>query len=224
MPKSYHELEGWKMPEVAVRLSEDIEEGWYVNLGIGIPTIVADGIPEGKEVILHSENGILGVGEKPKEGQEDPDLVNAGKEPVTLVPGGGFFSQAESFAMIRGGHLDAAVLGAYQVSAKGDVASWRLPDAKLGRVGGAMDLVAGSKRVFVIMKHCTRDGGAKILEECTFPLTGANCVNRIYTDLAVIDVTDDGLVVRELAPGVEFEDVQALTAAPLQEGISLTAR
>ncbi|MFC2947606.1 3-oxoacid CoA-transferase subunit B [Virgibacillus sediminis] len=224
MSKSYKELQGWKMPEVAVRLSEDIEEGWFVNLGIGIPTIVADGIPEGKEVILHSENGILGIGEKAEEGGEDPDLVNAGKEPITLLPGGGFFSQAESFAMIRGGHLDAAVLGAYQVSMNGDVASWKLPGASLGRVGGAMDLVVGSKRVFIIMKHCTREGEAKIVEECSFPLTGANCVDRIYTDLAVIDVTNKGLVVRELAPGIEFEDVQALTAAPLQKSDIISTR
>lgn len=224
MCESYDELQGWKMPEVATRVSEDIEEGWFVNLGIGLPTIVADGIPEEKEVILHSENGILGLGPKAEEGEEDPDLVNAGKEPITLLPGGGFFSQDESFAMIRGGHIDATVLGAFQVSMHGDMASWKLPGAKLGRVGGAMDLVVGSKRVFIIMKHCTKDGKAKIVEECSFPLTGSRCVDRIYTDLAIIDVKNGCLVVRELAPGVQFEDVQECTAAPLQRSEALTIK
>ncbi|MER2191718.1 MAG: 3-oxoacid CoA-transferase subunit B [Solibacillus sp.] len=206
---------GWSMPQLAARVAQDLEDGWYVNLGIGLPTMVADFIPEGKEIILHSENGLLGLGPKPAPGEEDWDLVNAGKEPITLLPGGAYFSQSESFAMIRGGHLDAAVLGAFQVSAKGDLASWKLPNTVLGRVGGAMDLTAGSKRVFLFMQHTSKQG-PKIVEECTYPLTTPGCVDRIYTNLAIIDVTDTGLVVRELAPGITFDYVQEHTAAPLK--------
>ena len=207
---------GWSKHELAARVAIDLEDGWFVNLGIGIPTLVADFIPEGREIILHSENGILGLGPKPAPGEEDPDLVNAGKEPITLKPGGSFFSQADSFAMIRGGHLDATILGAFQVSQSGDLASWKLPNTTLGRVGGAMDLTAGSKRVYLCMQHTTKKGEAKIVEECTYPLTTPRCVERIYTDLAVIDVTDNGLVVRELAPNVTFDYVQENTAAPLK--------
>ena len=207
---------GWTMPDLASRVALDLEDGWFVNLGIGLPTLVADFIPEGREIILHSENGLLGLGPKPEPGEEDPDLVNAGKEPITLKPGGSYFSQSESFAMIRGGHLDATVLGAFQVSQYGDLASWKLPNATLGRVGGAMDLTVGSKRVFLFMQHCTKKGEPKIVEECSYPLTAPRCVDRIYTELAIIDVTDDGLVIRELAPGITFEYVQERTAAPLK--------
>ena len=207
---------GWTMPDLASRVALDLEDGWFVNLGIGLPTLVADFIPEGREIILHSENGLLGLGPKPEPGEEDPDLVNAGKEPITLKAGGSYFSQSESFGMIRGGHLDATVLGAFQVSQYGDLASWKLPNATLGRVGGAMDLTVGSKRVFLFMQHCTKKGDSKIVEECSYPLTAPRCVDRIYTELAIIDVTDDGLVIRELAPGITFEYVQERTAAPLK--------
>jgi 3-oxoadipate CoA-transferase beta subunit len=216
MSKDQVKTIGWTMNELAARVALDLEDGWFVNLGIGLPTLVADFIPEGREIILHSENGILGLGPKPKPGEEDPDLVNAGKEPITLKPGGSYFSQSDSFAMIRGGHLDAAVLGAFQVSMNGDLASWKLPNAPLGRVGGAMDLTVGSKRVFLFMQHCSKKGDVKIVEKCTYPLTAARCVDRIYTDLAIIDVTDEGLVVQELAPNVTFEYVQERTAAPLK--------
>lgn len=216
MSNDQQQVIGWTMPVLASRVALDLEDGWFVNLGIGLPTLVANFIPEGREIILHSENGLLGLGPKPESGEEDMDLVNAGKEPITLLPGGCFFSQSDSFAMIRGGHLDAAVLGAFQVSMYGDLASWKLPNAPLGRVGGAMDLTVGSKRVFLFMQHCTNKGESKIVEECTYPLTAPGCVDRIYTNLAIIDVTDDGLVVRELAPGVTFEYVQECTAAPLK--------
>ncbi|WP_285766702.1 3-oxoacid CoA-transferase subunit B [Peribacillus sp. SI8-4] len=216
MSEDKHKREiGWTKLELASRVALDLEDGWFVNLGIGLPTLVADVIPEGREIILHSENGLLGLGPKPEPGEEDMDLVNAGKEPITLKPGGSFFSQSESFAMIRGGHLDAAVLGAFQVSMHGDLASWKLPDAPLGRVGGAMDLTVGSKRVFLCMQHMSK-GVPKIVEECSYPLTAPRCVNRIYTNLAVIDVTKDGLFVHELAPGVTFDYVQDCTAAPLK--------
>lgn len=206
---------GWSKIELASRVAQDLEDGWFVNLGIGIPTLVADVIPEGREIILHSENGLLGLGPKPEPGQEDMDLVNAGKEPITLKPGGSFFSQSDSFAMIRGGHLDAAVLGAFQVSMEGDLASWKVPNDPLGRVGGAMDLTVGAKRIFLCMQH-TSKGKPKIVEECTYPLTAPRCVDRIYTDLAIIYVTEEGLVVHELAPGVTFEYLQERTAAPLK--------
>ena len=205
---------GWSKLELATRVAQDLENGWFVNLGIGLPTLIADVIPEGREIILHSENGLLGLGPKPQPGEEDMDLVNAGKEPITLRPGGSFFSQSESFAMIRGGHIDAAVLGAFQVSVQGDLASWKLPNATLGRVGGAMDLTVGAKRVYLCMQH-TSKGSPKIVKDCTYPLTASRCVDRIYTDLAVIEVTDRGLVVLELAPGVTFDYLQERTDAPL---------
>lgn len=205
---------GWTKLELASRVAQDLENGWFVNLGIGLPTLIADVIPDEREIILHSENGLLGLGPKPKPGEEDMDLVNAGKEPITLRPGGSFFSQSESFAMIRGGHIDAAILGAFQVSGKGDLASWKLPDAPLGRVGGAMDLTVGAKRVFLCMQH-TSKGTPKIVKECTYPLTATRCVDRIYTDLAVIEVADRGLKVLELAPGVTFDYLQERTDAPL---------
>ncbi|MFJ7727354.1 3-oxoacid CoA-transferase subunit B [Neobacillus sp. NPDC097160] len=206
---------GWSKRELAARVALDLNDGWFVNLGIGLPTLVADFIPEDREIILHSENGLLGLGPKPAPGEEDPDLVNAGKEPITIEPGGCFFSQADSFAMIRGGHLDVTILGAFQVSQYGDLASWKLPNSPLGRVGGAMDLTASSKRVFLCMQH-TSKGTPKIVEECSYPLTAPRCVDRIYTDLAIIDVTDNGLVVQELAPGVTFEYLQKCTAAPIK--------
>jgi 3-oxoadipate CoA-transferase, beta subunit len=210
-------VKGWTMHDLAGLLAADLEEGWAVNLGIGLPTLVADAIPADKEVLLHSENGILGIGPKPSsEEDEDADLINAGKQPVTLHPGGSYFSQSDSFAMIRGGHLDAAVLGAFQVSQYGDLANWKLPGSALGQVGGAMDLALGSKHVFVMMEHSTRKGEPKLVERCSFPLTGARCVNRIYTNLAIIDVTAAGLVVREIAPGVSWEELQDATGAPLQ--------
>lgn len=217
---SNEQKHGWSMPQVAARIAQDLDDGWYVNLGIGLPTMIADYIPADKEIILHSENGLLGLGPKPAPGEEDWDLVNAGKEPITLLPGGAYFSQSESFAMIRGGHLDACVLGAFQVSATGDLASWKLPNTVLGRVGGAMDLTAGSKRVFLMMQHTSKQG-PKIVETCTYPLTTPKCVSRIYTNLAVIDVTDGGLVVTELAPGVTFDEVQQQTAAPLTQQLAV---
>ncbi|WP_249871694.1 3-oxoacid CoA-transferase subunit B [Oceanobacillus saliphilus] len=223
MSKQQEKSIGWTMPVLAAHVANDLEDGWCVNLGIGLPTLVADFIPEGKEIILHSENGLLGLGPKPAPGEEDMDLVNAGKEPITLEPGGSYFSQSESFAMIRGGHLDAAVLGAFQVSQYGDLASWKLPDKLLGRVGGAMDLTVGSKRVYLFMKHCTKTGEAKIVEKCEYPLTAKHCVDRIYTDLAIVDVTQNGLVVRQLAPGVTFDYVQERTAAPLKKGEAVTS-
>ncbi len=202
--------------QIAQRVARDIPDGAYVNLGIGLPTMVANYVPDDRQVIYHSENGILGVGPAPAPGEENPELINAGKQHVTLLPGGCYFDNAESFAMMRGGHLDIAVLGAFQVAANGDLANWatdndRYPPA----VGGAMDLAVGAKQVFVMMRHTTRDNAPKILEKCSFPLTGAGAVRRIYTDLAVIDVTDAGLRVRELYSGNSLEEVQALTGAPL---------
>jgi 3-oxoadipate CoA-transferase, beta subunit len=202
--------------QIAQRVARDIPDGAYVNLGIGLPTMVANYVPEDREVIYHSENGILGVGPAPPPGEENPELINAGKQYVTLLPGGCYFDNAESFAMMRGGHLDIAVLGAFQVAANGDLANWATNDDKYPpAVGGAMDLAVGAKQVFVMMRHTTKDDQPKILEKCTFPLTGTGAVRRIYTDLAVIDVTADGLRVRELYNGNSLEEVQALTGAPL---------
>lgn len=209
-----------KSEEVAQRLALDIPGDSYVNLGIGMPTLVANFVPDDRDVIYQSENGILGVGPAPEPGQENPDLINASKQFVTVVPGGAFFDQTDSFVMMRGGHIDIAVLGAFQVAANGDLANWATnhemyPPA----VGGAMDLAVGAKQLFVIMKHVTKEGEPKILERCDYPLTGRQVVTRIYSDLAVIDVTDEGLRVRELYAGNRFEDVQACTGARLLEPI-----
>ncbi|MCX7716952.1 MAG: 3-oxoacid CoA-transferase subunit B [Candidatus Sumerlaeaceae bacterium] len=209
---------GWSREDMARRVAADIPDGAYVNLGIGIPELVARFVPEGREVIFHTENGLLGVGPPPPPGQEDPELINAGKKPVTAIPGSAFFHHADSFVMIRGGHIDICVLGAMQVSAQGDLANWSTGEADaIPAVGGAMDLVAGVKAVYVVMEHTTKTGAAKIVEQCTYPLTGRRCVNRIYTNLAVIEVTPAGLVVRDIAPGVTLEQVRRLTAAPLAD-------
>ncbi|WP_409268418.1 CoA transferase subunit B [Massilia sp. BHUDP2] len=202
--------------QMAERVAQDIPEGAYVNLGIGLPTKVANFLPPEREVFLHSENGLLGMGPAPAPGAEDDDLINAGKQPVTLLTGGAYFHHADSFAMMRGGHLDICVLGAFQVSGSGDLANWHTgaPDA-IPAVGGAMDLAIGAKQVFVMMEHLTKTGEPKIVESCSYPLTGIGCVSRIYTDLAVLDVTPQGLQVREMAPGLTFNDLQAVTAARL---------
>ncbi|BEV17303.1 CoA transferase subunit B [Herbaspirillum sp. DW155] len=203
--------------EIAARVAQDIPEGAYVNLGIGLPTKVANYLPADKEIFLHSENGVLGMGPAPAPGEEDEDLINAGKQPVTLLTGGAYFHHADSFAMMRGGHLDICVLGAFQVSAKGDLANWHTgaPDA-IPAVGGAMDLAIGAKQVFVMMDHQTKTGESKLVQACSYPLTGIGCVNRIYTDLAVIDVTPQGLQVREIVEGLSFEQLQEMTGAPLR--------
>ena len=194
--------------EIAKRVAQDIPEGSYVNLGIGLPTTIANHLALGKEIFLHSENGILGLGPAPSKGNEDPELINAGKEFVTLLNGGSFFHHGDSFTMMRGGHLDICVLGAFQVSQRGDLANWHTgaPDA-IPAVGGAMDLAIGAKRVFVTMEHLTKKGEPKIVERCSYPLTGIGCVNRIYTDLAVIDVTVTGLNVIDMVPGLDFENL-----------------
>ena len=202
--------------QMAERVARDIPEGAYVNLGIGLPTKVANYLPPEREVFLHSENGLLGMGPATAPGEEDEDLINAGKQPVTLLTGGAFFHHADSFGMMRGGHLDICVLGAFQVAGNGDLANWHTgaPDA-IPAVGGAMDLAIGAKQVFVMMEHQTKTGDSKIVAECSYPLTGVGCVSRIYTDLAVIDVTPEGLRVREMAAGLTLADLQAVTAAPL---------
>ena len=207
--------------QIAARVARDIPEGAYVNLGIGAPTMVANYLPTDREILLHSENGLLGMGPAPAPGEEDGDLINAGKQPVTLLAGGAYFHHADAFAMMRGGHLDICVLGAFQVSARGDLANWSTgaPDA-IPAVGGAMDLALGARQVFIIMDHNTKTGAAKIVPACTYPLTAVACVSRIFTDLAVIDVTPAGLVVRELAAGLTFDALQARTAATLTNGAS----
>ena len=206
----------WSRAEMAARVAADIPDGAVVNLGIGLPTLVANHLPQGREVVLHSENGVIGMGPAPQEGEEDYDLINAGKQPVTLLPGGSFFHHADSFAMMRGGHLDVCVLGAFQVSAKGDLANWHTGAADaIPAVGGAMDLAIGAKKTFVMMEHTTKGGEMRIVERCSYPLTGVACVARIYSDLAVIDVTPRGLVVREMADGLDLAALQKLTGAPL---------
>jgi 3-oxoadipate CoA-transferase, beta subunit len=206
----------WTREQMAQRVARDIPEGAVVNLGIGLPTLVANHLPAGREIVLQSENGIIGMGPAPAEGAEDYDLINAGKQPVTLLPGGCFFHHADSFAMMRGGHLDICVLGAFQVSAGGDLANWHTgaPDA-IPAVGGAMDLAIGAKRTLVMMEHCTKAGESKIVPRCSYPLTGLACVSRVYTDLAVLDITPAGVQVLDLCNGLSAAALQALTAVPL---------
>jgi 3-oxoadipate CoA-transferase beta subunit len=206
----------WTREQIAQRAARELPDGAYVNLGWGIPNLLADYLPEGVNVYFHSENGILGMGRRARLGEEDFDLVDAMKMPVTLMPGASFFHQADAHLMTRGGHLDVAVLGAFQVSERGDLANWKVPGAKgVGAIGGAMDIAAGTKRVIVCMEHITRDGQPKIVRECTYPLTCLECVNTIVTDVAVIDVTEHGLLLRDMAPGWSAEEVQEITAAQL---------
>ena len=202
--------------QMAARVAQDIPEGAYVNLGIGLPTLVANHLPQSKEIFLHSENGLLGMGPAPSPGHEDFDLINAGKQPVTLLAGGAYYHSADSFAMMRGGHLDYAVLGAFQVSVTGDLANWHTGGADaIPAVGGAMDLAIGAKKTYVMMEHLTKTGQSKIVAACSYPLTGIRCVSRIYTDLAVIDVTPAGLKVVEVFGGMSLEELQALSGVPL---------
>lgn len=210
-------LAGLSREQMARRAARDIPDGAYVNLGIGIPEQVAAFIPPGREIVYHTENGVMGFGPPPPVGEEDPELINAGKKPITLLPGASFFHHADSFAMIRGGHIDFCILGAMQVAQNGDLANWStVAPGAIPAVGGAMDLVAGAGRVFVITEHTTREGAPKLLGACTYPLTGLGVVSRVFTDLAVVDVTAEGFVLREVAPGVSPADVQARTAAPLR--------
>ena len=203
--------------QMAARVAQDIPEGAYVNLGIGLPTLVADYLPKGREIILHSENGVLGIGPRPPQGEEDEDLINAGKEPVTLLTGGSYFHHADSFGMIRGRHLDFCVLGAFQVSGAGDLANWHTGGADaIPAVGGAMDLAVGAKQVLVMMEHLTKEGKSKVVERCSYPLTGARCVSRVYTDLAVMDVKPDGLHLVEILADISFDELQRLNGVPLK--------
>ena len=214
-------MQRFSRDQMAARVARDIPEGAYVNLGIGLPTMVANHLPKDREILLHSENGILAMGPAPAAGHEDADLINAGKQPVTLLPGGAYFHHADSFAMMRGGHLDFCVLGAFQVSVHGDLANWHTgaPDA-IPAVGGAMDLAIGAKHVFVMMEHLTKDGRSKVVAHCTYPLTGVRCVNRIYTDLAVIDVTPAGLALVDIVDGLAFDELARLTGVPLRDATS----
>ncbi|ASL47897.1 3-oxoadipate CoA-transferase subunit B [Burkholderia sp. AD24] len=213
MTNSYERL---TRDEMALRVARDIPEGAYVNLGIGLPTRVANYLPADREILLHSENGLLGMGPKPLPGMEDPDLINAGKEPVTLLAGGSYFHHGDSFAMMRGGHLDICVLGAFQVSRRGDLANWHTGQLDaIPAVGGAMDLAVGAKQVFVMMQLLDADGQSKLVEECTYPLTGIRCVDRVYTELAVFDITPDLLLVREMVEGLELADLESLVGMRL---------
>jgi 3-oxoadipate CoA-transferase beta subunit len=210
--------------QIAQRIARDIPEGAYVNLGIGMPTLVGNYLPKDREIILHSENGILGMGPAPAPDEVDMDLINAGKEPVTLLTGGAYFHHTDSFAMMRGGHLDICVLGAFQVSATGDLANWSTGGDAIPAVGGAMDLAVGAKNVWVMMEHLTKEGRSKIVSRCTYPLTGIGVVKRVYTDLAVVDITPRGLVANYLVPGLSFEELQRLTGvSPLFSGTKAAA-
>jgi 3-oxoadipate CoA-transferase, beta subunit len=209
-------MKRYSRDQMAARVAQDIPEGAYVNLGIGLPTLVANHLPKDREIVLHTENGLLGMGPAPAPGEEDPDVINAGKQPVTALPGAAFFHHADSFAMMRGGHLDFCVLGAFQVSVAGDLANWHTgaPDA-IPAVGGAMDLAIGAKHVYVMMEHLTKGGESKVVPKCTYPVTGVGCVSRIFTDLAVLDVTPRGIAVVEMVDGLSFEELQRLSGVPL---------